>query len=327
MQILVTGGAGFIGSHLVKHFLRQNHAVTVFDNLSYGYLDNLQECEKDLKFKLIIGDIRDLKHHVKQAYDVILNFAGIAQLHKNQLKPASAYEINTLGLLAVLEHGRQYGCKRIIQASTSALYPDLKCKLREIQTVEPNLVYPMTKKAAEDLAVLYKYSYDMPVTCVRLFNTYGPHNDQKRESPALIPYIISCLKKNERAYLHHDGTQKRDHIYIDDVVSLIDKLITHEGHHYDFYNACTGYAPTVNEIYSLIAKEMKSDLQPIYRQADEFWEKYHELNSGVYKLKKELIETEVTRTIIGDNMRAYQIGWKPEISIEEGIHLTVRASK
>ncbi len=324
-KILVIGGAGFIGSAFVRSLTHHKALpeITVVDNLSSGYLDNLKDREGFFEF--IRADVRDLTKmpYLQKRFDYIINFAGIAPLVQNQLKPDRSLTVNVGGILEVLELARKYGCNKIIQASTSALYDDLGGgKLREFGlNVFPELVYPWSKKAAEDLCDVYRQSYNIPVVCVRLFNTYGPGNDEKRENPALIPYIMKQLRKGERACLHHDGSQIRDHIYVDDVCSLIDKLMYGETP-YMVYNACTGRGVSVNYIYECVAKAMKSDLKPVYLNSDQFWANYRTLTEGEFPLKPDVIEREVKRTIIGDNTRSVNTGWKPAYTFEEGIAKT-----
>ena len=217
MKILITGGAGFIGSR-VGQFYSFDNDVTLVDNMSYGRRENLYE-----NCNLIEADVRG-EDFASLCYgkDVVLHFAAIAPLPDNQVKPVLSYENNVLGTLNVLESCRKAGVKKIIFASTSAVYENcLNAPFKEEPLSEPpDLIYSMSKKVCEDICLSYVKNYDMDITVLRFFNVYGPNQDHKRKQPPLMGYIVKCLIEDEQPTFYSNGEQKRDYIFVEASRSL-----------------------------------------------------------------------------------------------------------
>ena len=188
MKIVITGGAGFVGSQVGYYFHKLGHDVYLLDNMSYGKKDNLYVNGSTFghftKF-----DIRDSTLlSFFQNTDVVFHFAGIAPLPDCQINPTTAYDNNVVGTLNVLEACRKAGVPKVIFSSTSAVYENCTIfPLTEDQIdKEPNLVYSMSKRSCEWICHSYVENYDMDITILRFFNVYGPHQDFKRKHPPLM---------------------------------------------------------------------------------------------------------------------------------------------
>ena len=197
-KVVITGGAGFIGSKLGYELNKKGYEVLLLDDLSFGYEENLTIDGSTFgTFKKI--DIRspDLKNYFLDA-DYIFHFASINTLPVCQSQPTYAIDVNVTGIANVLEASRLSNVKRIIFASTGAVYENnTKFPCVEEDPINPNLVYSMSKSFCEKLCNSYSQLYGMEVCITRYYNVYGPHQDVKRTSPAIIAYIIKELLQNK----------------------------------------------------------------------------------------------------------------------------------
>ena len=225
MKILITGAAGFIGSQLAYRLWEKGTELLLIDNFTFGHEDNLIFREHDFRKEIIRMDIRDKEGiaSLLKAGDIdyIYNIAGIAPLPDCQLNPTEAIDVNLNGFVNLLENSRRYGVKKVIQASTNAIYENET----EFPTVEgnfkaPTLIYPNTKHAAEKFAQSYCDTYGMSATCLRFSNVYGPHADCLRKQPPLVAYMVRELYYNRIPVFHSTGEQRRDYIYVDDLIDL-----------------------------------------------------------------------------------------------------------
>lgn len=325
-KVLITGGAGFIGSQTVHYLWSRGYDVYLMDNFSYGHEDNLEFL--NIKFQCKRLDIlhRDFDDYVKNIEpNIILHFAGIAPLPVCQADPALAIRNNVEGTARVFEAARKYGAAKVVFASTSAIYENTVCPrwgYCETQKVCPDLIYPTTKLAAEEVCKAFFDSYGINTTILRFFNVYGPHQDFRRKSPPLLGYITKCLLKDEEAVLHSDGHQRRDYIYVEDLCWLIFKVMNTQEHNSldNTYNACSGGTVSVRDLVELMENSFGKKLKVKYRDSSLFWDDYPSLQSGKYILSKERLEKEVTKFSLGDfSKAANKFNWRPSTSIEEGI--------
>lgn len=208
-KIVITGGAGFIGSQLGYALDKEGHKVILLDNMSYGQLDNIIINGKS--FGEFVGmDIRSPKlKQVMKDVDIVFHFAGIAPLPDCQEDPFEAISVNVAGTANVLNAARINGVKKVIFSSTSAIYENnTKFPSQEEDETSPYLIYSTSKKQAEMLCYSFFKSYGLNVSILRFFNVYGAHQDMKRKHPPLVGYIIRELLYNRVPILHSDGSQK-----------------------------------------------------------------------------------------------------------------------
>lgn len=324
MNILITGGAGFIGSQLAHTLVKNGENVVIVDNFSYGKKDNLVFDDMDLSNIVRVGDICDSKFMEiifnTNKFDYVYNIAGIAPLPDCQSDPLNAINVNVGGLANVLELSRKYGVKTVIQASTNALYEKEKdFPLVEKYNVDPTLIYPNTKKCAEVFAKSFVDTYGMNVVCVRFANVYGPHIDCLRKQPPFVAYMIREIFYNRVPTFYSNGLQERDYIYVDDLVDLIIKVRNTKG--FEIVNCSSNKSYSVKDLYSIASRLSGKDfIEPIYKDPKEYWSKYEHLYLGEYTINPQILIDEVNKYTRCSNDKAYKIyGWKPKVDIEEGL--------
>ena len=323
MNILITGAAGFIGSQLAYKFIKENHNVTLIDNMSYGHKDNLMFDDIDLNTNLIEMDIRDrgsleaLFEDIN--FDYVYNIAGIAPLPDCQSDPCEAIDVNVNGFVNILELSRIYGVKTVIQASTNAMYENCT----EFPTFEndfplPTLIYPNTKYCAERFAQSYCDTYGMNVCCVRFANVYGPHVDCLRKQPPFVGYLIRELYYDRTPTFHSNGKQARDYVYVDDLTDLLEKVQSCKG--FDAVNCSNNKSYSVRDIYDIAQNIMNKHIPAKYVDSSNYWKKYPELYLGAYSIKPEVLDHEVNKYSLCDNTHGLErYNWQPKIDIEEGM--------
>ena len=231
-SILVTGGAGFIGSHLCEHLLRRRHHVTVVDNLDDYYptqlkLANLEEVRQAGDFEFFPVDIRDAGR-LKEIFEttrpeVVVHLAARAGVRASLLQPELYVSVNVDGTLNLLELSRQCGVPRFIFASSSSVYGQANRVpfSEDDPVVRPLSVYAATKVSGEALACAYAHLYPLSVVCLRVFTAYGP-----RQRPDLaIRKFAHLMEENKEVPLFGDGSMERDYTYVDDVVAAFDRAL------------------------------------------------------------------------------------------------------
>lgn len=328
-KVVITGGAGFIGSKLAQKLSREGYEVVVIDDLSGGYEDNLLAGGEHFA-KFVKADIRsqDIAPHFKGA-SFVFHLAAISALPVCQSEPGRAMEVNVAGTANVLEMSRRFGAGRVIFASTSAIYENnasFPCK--ETDPVNPHLMYSVSKFAAESVCHGFAKTYGMDVVITRYYNVYGPHQDVRRKSPPFVGYIIRELLNNRAPILHSNGEQKRDYVFIDDVNRINSLCMTHRDAPGKTFNVASGKAYSVNEMYSMVAKLLKSSIKPVFREPAKFWDKYPELYGGRYGIREENLESEVNKFTLGSTENAKRVlGWEAKTPIESGLAETVEHAK
>jgi UDP-glucose 4-epimerase len=323
-RIVITGGAGFIGSQLGYKLQQEGYDVVLVDDMSFGYQDNLTIDGKTFG-TFIKADIR--KKDIFEIFrdtDTVFHFAGISALPVCQEDPYYAIDVNVAGTANVLEAARLNNVRRVVFASTSAIYENNTAyPAAEKDDVSPHLIYSTSKLQAELLCKSFYKIYGLEVAIIRFFNVYGPHQDFKRLSPPLTSYIIKCFLKGEAPVLHSSGTQKRDYVFVDDLNRLTTLCMTHPNAPGNIFNAASGKSYSVLEIYDALANAFKTDIKPVFRPASMFWDKYPKLFVGSKPFPISLIEKEVNKFSLGNTSHTFEtIGWKAEIDLPEGMTLT-----
>lgn len=329
MKALVTGAAGFIGGQLCYALWKRGDEFVGIDNFSYGNRDNLCFQDVDLSEKVIDMDIREKKGlpelFREHGFDVVYNIAGIAPLPDCQSDPVEAISVNVEGLVNVLECGRRMGIRHLVQASTNAMYEnETEFPTSEDSFLPPTLIYPNTKYCAEQFCKSYADTYGMNVTCLRFANVYGPHIDCLRKQPPFVGYMIRELFYGRAPEFHSDGNQRRDYIYVDDLVELALRVVDRKG--FDAVNVSANCNYSVRELYAIASEIMGRDIPAIYRPADHYWAKYPELYEGAYGIKPEILDHEVNKYSLCSNEHAKKTyGWEPRVSIQEGLRRVIEA--
>lgn len=250
-HFLVTGGAGFIGSHLVYELVKQGHQVTVLDNLSDGTLQNLSGVKENIHF--IAGDIcqfADVLHACK-GVDYILHHAALASVAKSMIHPQLTTQINILGTQNVLEAARQCGVKRVIFASSAAVYGTLPgYPYREDSPTDCQSPYAWSKQAGAELCQLYTQAYGLETVVLRYFNVFGP---RQNPNAAVIAQFIRLAAINQPLGIDWDGKQSRDFINVRDVVQA-NMLAVFKAKAGEVYNVASGTTHSLLELADVIEK-------------------------------------------------------------------------
>ena len=329
MKVLITGAAGFIGSQLAHRLWKNGDELVLIDNFSFGHEDNLTFDDHDFRKEIIRMDIRD-KAGIKSLMekgdvDYIYNIAGIAPLPDCQLNPTEAIDVNLNGFVNLLENGRRYGVKKVIQASTNAMYEnETEFPTREDSFKVPTLIYPNTKYCAERFAQSFCDTYGMNVTCLRFANVYGPHVDCLRKQPPFVAYMVRELYYGRTPVFHSNGEQRRDYIYVDDLIDLA--IAVRESKGFDAVNVSSNTNYSVNEMYQLAEDIMGKHIKAEYANDAHYWERYPELYEGRYPIRKEILNHEINKYSLCDNAYAQKkYGWQPKVSMREGLSRLIEA--
>jgi nucleoside-diphosphate-sugar epimerase len=332
MRILNSGAAGGLGAPLANLLHESGHELALVDNLSNGYLENLSRF--DLEHLLIQTDISDYDQTAslfeKFLPQVVLNLAAVSSLADCQENPTKAYKSNVLGTATLLELSRSVGVGRFIQTSTSAVYENANSASR-IMFDEPHLIYPMSKLESERLVKSYHKVYQLPALILRIFNVLAPYQDIRRSSPPLLNYLIMSYLSGKQPILHSDGTQKRDYVVLEDFLSAFLAAIASpldSNQDVPVLDICSGNQLSVLEIDHMVRVALKTQLRPIFKPGENFWNAYPIMNSGVYPINKNIVRSEVIKGSLGDNSAALKIlNWKPLDTIPELnriIHETIK---
>ena len=218
MKVLVTGGADFIGSHIAEHFLSEGHSVTILDNLATGYRANIPKHDN---ITCIEGDICHpaVGANALKGIDYVFHHAALVSVPLSCLKPVDAFRINTLGTLNILQASLDAGVKKVIIASSAAIYGNNPVlPKREDMISEPASPYAISKLDCEYLARMFYNDHGLCTTCLRYFNVYGPRQDPKSAYAAAIPIFLSRARGGEDLVIYGDGGQTRDFVHVSDVV-------------------------------------------------------------------------------------------------------------
>ena len=219
MRALVTGGAGFIGSHIVEELLRSGASVRVLDNFSSGKRENLEVFRGDLE--ILEADLRDAQA-IKAAtrdVDLVFHLAAFVSVPQSMLDPETCFAINVAGTVTLLEAARQAGVHKVVLSSSAAVYgnPD-KFPTDEKTPLQPLSPYALSKQVNEQYAHLYTHTFNLPVTALRYFNVYGPRQRPDSDYAAAISIFTRQLVNGEPITIFGDGKQSRDFIFVKDVV-------------------------------------------------------------------------------------------------------------
>ncbi|NJL07124.1 MAG: NAD-dependent epimerase/dehydratase family protein [Methylacidiphilales bacterium] len=263
---------------------------------------------------------------VFESADTVFHLAAISALPVCQSRPAFAIQSNVTGTANVLEAARRAGVRRVVFASTSAVYETNKhFPCREDDVTAPRLVYAMSKQQAELLCHGYRDVYGMEIVITRYYNVYGPQQDIHRKSPPFVGYVIRELLSGRVPVLHSDGAQRRDYVYVEDVNALNIACMLNPAAAGNTFNVASGRSYSVIEIYDAISKVLGTDIRPTFRPAAKFWDSYPELFVGPSPIGENVLADEVNKFTLGSTFHAETVlGWRADTSFEDGITSTIR---
>ncbi len=303
-RILVTGGAGFIGSNFVRYMLR-SHAdldILVLDALTYaGNLENLADVSDDPRFYFFRGDIRDeaMVDNLVPNVDTIVNFAAETFVDRSIHEPGDFVTTDVVGTFRLLEAARKHGVERFVHISTDEVYGSVEeGSSVETDPVEPRSPYSASKAASDLLARSYYVTYGVPVIITRASNNYGPYQHPEK----LIPFFITNALEDRPLPVYGDGQQVRDWLYVEDHCAAID-VVLRKGSIGEVYNVGGGYERTNLEVTRGILKALGKDESLI---------KYVKDRPGH------------DRRYSLDTTKLRSLGWAPKVGFEEGLPLTVK---
>lgn len=283
LRVVITGGAGFVGSQLGLALHRAGHDVVLFDSLFSGTTDNLVD-ESGAPFgSFVKGDVRDsaaLAAVIREG-DVVFHFAGIAPLPVCQSDPGAAYDVNVGGTVRVLDAARRARARRVVFASTSAVYENVAEEGRVLVEADaaaapPDLVYASGKAAAERACEGFAASYGLDVIICRFFNVYGPHQDVLRTSPPLTGYLARELVAGRAPRLFNKTSARRDYIYATDLTALLALMaVDQRTFRADAFNVASNAAYTVRDVFDAMraaAGPAAAAIEPVYADPTGFWD-------------------------------------------------------
>jgi len=295
MKVLVTGGAGFIGSHTVEAFLRLGHSVRVLDNFSSGTQSNLSE-----SVELIVGDVTNNEDAdlAVTDMDAVVHLAALVSVPLSLHKPVETFLTNTMGTVRLLEAASRHKVRRFVFASTCAVYGNTSGPVDETSSFEPLSPYAVSKLQAEYWVKMYARAYNMETVILRYFNVYGPR--QRADSPysGVIARWCESIRQGRACIVFGSGEQTRDFVFVGDVAEANVFATTSTNLCWgEAYNVSTGNPVSLLHILSLLSEISKRDVEREFflpRQGDI-------LHSS------------------GDSSKLRRLGWEPKISLMEGL--------
>jgi UDP-glucose 4-epimerase len=303
MKILVTGGAGFIGSNLVDRFINEGYDVAIVDDLSTGNPGNLNPKARFYKM-----DIRNPELELvfeKEKPDYVSHHAAQASVTRSMREPMLDCRVNIEGSINVINLSQKFGVKKIIYASTGGtVYGEpVYLPVDEDHPINPLSPYGASKHTVEHYLYMYMVDYGLDYTVLRYPNVYGPRQDPYGEAGVVAIFIHNMLN-GERPVIFGDGTATRDYVYVDDIVEA-NIMILFEGGG-EIYNLGSNLETSVNQIFSLLSQELGFHQKPIYKTER---------------------KGEIRRIYLTNDKAKADLGWEPKIPLTEGISKTVDYSK
>jgi nucleoside-diphosphate-sugar epimerase len=300
---VVTGGAGFIGSHIVEELLYRNETVRVIDNFSTGKRENLEPFKK--RTEIIEADISDSKNlaDAMKGADYVIHQAAIPSVPKSILDPIKSHQANVDGTLRLLVACRDAGVKRVVYASSSSLYGDSPTLPKhEGMIPKPLSPYGGQKLFAEMYCQVFTRAYGLETVSLRYFNVFGPRQDATSQYSGVLALFIPAVLEGRRPTIYGDGEQSRDFTYVKNVVQANLLACKAPGVAGQVFNVACGDRITVNSMLQQINKITGKDIAPVYAGARAGDIKHSQ--ADISRAKEEL-------------------GYEPKVSFEEGLRHTI----
>ena len=269
-QYLVTGGAGFIGSHIVRALLEQGQAVRVLDNFSSGKRENLEGLnlsKNGRRFEVLEGDVRDASvvAQAVRGVDVVFHEAAFVSVPESMEKPQDCFDVNVTGASTLFEAAHKAGVRRIVIASSAAVYGDSDAlPLKEDTPLRPLSPYAVSKRVDEMYAALYTQSFGLEVAALRYFNVYGPRQRPDSMYAAAVPIFIRGLRAGKAVTVFGDGGQTRDLIFVGDVVRANLIASEHPSAAGKIFNICTGESTRILDLLDVLYKLFPDSPSPVF---------------------------------------------------------------
>lgn len=309
-RFLVTGGAGFIGSHIVEYLLTHGaKQVRVLDNLATGNAENLAAFKTNPAFEFIEGDIRQLNtcRQACEEIDFVSHQAALGSVPRSIKEPFTTNDVNVGGFVNMLTAAKDAGVKKFVYASSSSVYGDEKTLPKTEQKIGTQLSpYAVSKYSNELYASVFNKTYGLPLTGLRYFNIFGPRQDPKGPYAAVIPLFVDKIKNSEDVFIDGDGEQTRDFTFVANAVqaNMLAMLSPLTGA--PVFNIAVGENFSVNNLYYKIAALLESKQKPQYRNA----------RAG-----------DVRNSLADISQAQKLLGYQPQFNFEQGIALTVQAMR
>jgi UDP-glucose 4-epimerase len=269
MKFLITGGAGFIGSHIVEHLLNGGHQARVLDNFTTGKRDNLAFAAGNAGLEIIEGDIRDagVVSSAMKGVDGVFHEAALVSVPKSVDQPALSFDINVKGTFNVFEAARQSGVRRIVFASSAAVYGDNpNLPLSETAVPIPLSPYGLDKLYTEQLGALYQSLYGQQVLALRYFNVFGPRQDPGSSYSGVISIFVDRLKSGKAPTIYGDGEQTRDFVYVGDIVQANIKAMFADYSGFRVFNVGCGRQTSLNQLFTQLKELTDRTVTPTYAE-------------------------------------------------------------
>ena len=305
-KVIVTGGAGFIGSHIAEELLKLEAKVTIIDDLSSGRIQNINYLSTIGNPEFIQGSISDVSLLKKyfSGIDYVFHLAAIASVPQSIDNPLISNEINVVGTLNVLLAAKESNVKKVVFSSSCALYGDTaELPLRENLLPNPLSPYAVTKLAGEYYCQVFKKVYELDTVCLRYFNVYGPRQDPNSAYAAVIPLFIKMVLSGKSPVIFGDGEQTRDFVFVKDIVSA--NILGAASDVSGIFNIGTGKSVTLNHLTERIIKLCGQNIEIVHGQP----------RAG------DVIHS------YGDISKAKIFGFKPEHNLDDGLKETIASIK
>ena len=269
-RALVTGGGGFIGSHLAEALLKKGHEVRVLDNFSTGKRENLTFGNHTSSLEIVDGDIRDLAlcQKVMEGVDFVFHQAALPSVQRSVEDPLGSHTVNVGGTLNVLLAARDAKVKRVMYASSSSIYGDTPTlPKREDMSPTPLSPYALQKYTGEQYCRLFSQLYGLETVSLRYFNIFGPRQDPNSVYSAVIPRFIDALLHRRSPIVYGDGEQSRDFTYIDNVVQANVLAMSAERLQGEVVNIACGQRISLNQLLGFLKQWIPSERPAVYEEA------------------------------------------------------------
>jgi len=302
-RILVTGGAGFIGSHIVDRLIKLDAKVVVLDDLSTGKLENIAHNLNKIEFIQKDFSAEKTLEEVLAGVDFVFHQAALRCVPKSIEEPLRYHLVNATGTLNLFLKAKEKGVKKIVFASSSSVYGErVDFPEKESDSLKPLSPYAATKLIGERYGYLFSKAYNLDIVSLRYFNVFGPRQSLENQYAVVVPKFIVSLLKGERPPIYGDGNQERDFTYIDNVVDANILVLAKAGIAGEVFNIASGRPQSVNNLLKVLKEIMSKDIAPTF------------LKPRPGDVRKTHADTEKTKRLLD---------WKPKIDFKEGLKRTV----